>query len=166
MRSLAIRVTAVFAALWCILALVVTGTASAAQQYQGHLVNSPGPCLNVVGYGVQPGNRTEIWNCNNEPAENWVLRENGQMYNPNSGLCLNTVGYSGRLGTPTELWACNSQVALWTYTTVWPSNAPVLKHTQSGLCLNVKAQATGPGARTEIWYCHPDMTSMRWQWAS
>ncbi|MFT7841597.1 ricin-type beta-trefoil lectin domain protein [Saccharothrix sp. BKS2] len=159
--------TAVLTALWCTLALMATGTASAeqynAQYNQGVLMNTgAGLCLNVVGYSAEPGSRTEIWGCSTVPAEQWVLNESGQMYNPASGLCLNTVGYSVNRGAATELWGCNNRVALWSY---WESSSygSVLLHRQSGYCLNVKAYAQHPGARTEIWTC-ANSTAQDWKW--
>lgn len=180
-RSFAIRAATLCAAL-CAFALTAVGiasttpapTASAADGLasgtslpttttapapdKAHLFNpNSGLCLNVVNGSIDPGARTEIYNCLDSPVERWVLNDQGQLYNPNSGLCLNTVNYDVKPSTPTEIWACNPKIALWSF------NGKNLVHKQSGLCLNVFDYDIKPGTRTEIYFCNGNAAES-WSW--
>ncbi|GAA3463489.1 hypothetical protein GCM10018963_55020 [Saccharothrix longispora] len=156
-RLLGIRVIAVLIALWSTTALAGVAVADAPQDGNQLFNPNSGLCLSVSNGSVDPGSRTEIWNCLGSPSQLWELNSKGQLLNPNSALCLNTVGYGTKLSTRTEIWVCNDKVALWKFDGV------NLVHAQSGLCLNVVGSDIKPGAPTELWYC-PDTPSTKWQW--
>ncbi|TQM81447.1 ricin-type beta-trefoil lectin protein [Saccharothrix saharensis] len=158
LRSFTIRVTAVLAALCCVLAIGGTAPAGAAPAGKAHLFNpNSGLCLNVTHGSIEPGARTEIYNCLDNPVELWELNSAGQLYNPYSGLCLNTVNYDIKASTRTEIWACNAKVAQWSF------NGDKLVHKQSGLCLNVYEFEIKPGTPTEIYYCNGNAAEL-WKW--
>jgi len=64
--------------------------------------------LNTIG---RNGTKIQLWNCNNQPQQGWVLDQNGAISSVRDpGRCLdadlNTIGGNG---TKVQLWDCNDQ---------------------------------------------------------
>jgi hypothetical protein len=71
-------------------------------------------CLSVSGDGVQAGTPIVLWTCPDGASQEWVVRSDGSLINPASGLCL-TDPDSGPSETQLELGTCTGAVdTLWT----------------------------------------------------
>lgn len=77
-----------------------------------------GRCLDVSGGRTEDGTKTQLWDCLNNSAQQWIMQANGNLVNPASGKCLDADAWGTANGTTTILWPCGpgpqaNQVWLW-----------------------------------------------------
>ncbi|MDI3421664.1 RICIN domain-containing protein [Streptomyces luteolus] len=156
-RGATVALLAVLAATFSLAAGSATSTASEAPS-PAHLLNPhSGLCLNVKGGGDSPGTPTEIWECDNKASQQWVIREDGTVYNTATAMCLSVENNSTHEGARTEIWKCTGDEAMqWEY-----REDGTLYNANSSLCLNTRSHRTTPGTPTEIWHCDKSR-SERW----
>lgn len=66
---------------------------------------SGGMCLDADG--SVPGSKVQLWDCNGLGFQWWTVRDDGTVYNPNSGLCLTDPAGSAEAGTRQIIDTCN-----------------------------------------------------------
>ena len=116
-----------------------------------------GRCLDVTGNVSTAGTAVDIWDCNNQSNQGWVLTSAGELRTFGSTMCLD-VDHSGTTaGTAVLIWTCNGQTnQKWS----WGTNGSLVGQ-QSGLCLDVNGGATANGTKAIIWTCN-GQSNQRW----
>ena len=98
------------------------GTANQRWSYDAgsQAVTSMGKCMDVSQSGKDNGTRVQSWDCNNGPAQKWVVQKNRgpgigsvQLMNPNSGKCLDVTGGVNENGKTLQLWDCGQSGHSW-----------------------------------------------------
>lgn len=119
----------------------------------GQLVSSKsGRCLDADLNTIN-GNGTivQLWDCNGQPQQQWVLGDDGSIRSVKNGRCLdadlNTINGNG---TKVQLWDCNGQPQQrWYYDGFY---------THSGFnarCLDADLNTVGSnGTRVQLWDCN------------
>jgi len=137
---------------------VATVTAGPAFAADPTLVSAAsGRCLDVTGNVATAGTTVEIWDCNGQANQGWVLTAAGELRTYNGTMCLDVNNNGTAPGTAVIIWTCNGQTnQKWS----WGSNGTLVGQ-QSGLCLDVNGGATANGTKTIIWTCN-GQTNQRW----
>lgn len=63
-------------------------------------------CLDATGAGTSNGTPIQIVGCHNHPAQQFLPRADGSLYNPVSGRCVDAGNMQS--GTQLYLWDCNA----------------------------------------------------------
>ncbi|GIF98700.1 RICIN domain-containing protein [Catellatospora citrea] len=119
-----------------------------------------GRCLDVSGGRTEDGTKTQLWDCLNNPAQQW--RQVGStLVNPNSGKCLDVAGASTADGAVVRLWTClNNSAQQW----IMQANGNLV-NPASGKCLDADAWGTANGTATILWPCGPGpQANQVWLW--
>jgi hypothetical protein len=61
----------------------------------------------VVGGATGNGAPTQLFGCNNSPAQQWERGADGTLRNPASGRCLDAAGSGSDNGTRLIIWDCH-----------------------------------------------------------
>ena len=76
-----------------------------------------GKCLDVRNAGTANGTVVQIYTCNGSVGQQWRLRANGALQNPNSGRCLAPAAAGTVNGTKLQIQDCAAVAAkLWSLT--------------------------------------------------
>jgi hypothetical protein len=70
-----------------------------------------GRCLDIDGNGTAHGTKLELYDCNGVGGQQWVIRSDGTIWNPQSGMCLDDPSGNTGNGTPLQIWDCNNNPA-------------------------------------------------------
>ncbi|MER6462426.1 RICIN domain-containing protein [Streptomyces sp. NPDC001288] len=115
--------------------------------FNGHCLDAD---LNTIG---RNGTKVQLWKCNNQPQQGWVLDQNGAIRSiRDPGRCLdadlNTIGGNG---AKVQLWDCNNQrQQVWIVT---PTGA--IRSALNGRCLDADLNTIGGnGAKVQLWDCN------------
>jgi hypothetical protein len=114
-------------------------------------------CLDVTGNVTTNGTQIQIWDCNNQPNQGWVLTTAGELRTFNESKCLDVPGGATTTGTILTIWDCNGG-ANQRFTRTGDGS---IRSTQSGLCLDVTGNATANGTRVQLWNCN-GQPNQRW----
>ncbi|MFC0844710.1 RICIN domain-containing protein [Streptomyces noboritoensis] len=102
------------------------------------VVAAPGKCLDVAGGGKDNGTPVQIWNCNNDPAQDWRLYTDDSglhLMNVGSGRCLDVDHANSANGTKIQIWGCNQASSQ-----TWEADVRAttsLRNTGTGKCLDL-----------------------------
>ncbi len=66
-------------------------------------------CLDAYDNQTAPGTKVEVWTCNGQSNQQWLVNADGTITGVQSGLCLDVTGASTADGALVELWTCNNQ---------------------------------------------------------
>ncbi|MDM4781396.1 MULTISPECIES: cellulase family glycosylhydrolase [unclassified Micromonospora] len=118
-----------------------------------------GRCVDVSGGRTADGTVVQLWDCLNNPAQQW-RRSGNTFVNPNSGKCLDVSGGRTANGSVVQLWTClNNGAQQW----VVNSDGSVV-NPNSGKCLDAVEYGTTNGTRLQIWECgRPLGGNQRWR---
>ncbi|NUO97965.1 MAG: alpha-galactosidase [Nonomuraea sp.] len=115
-----------------------------------------GRCLDVVGGSQTNGTQTQIWDCNNQPNQQWTPTASGEL-RVFGTKCLDAYNQGTANGTQVIIWDCNGQS-----NQQWRLNADgTITGVQSGRCLDVPNNATANGTKPVIWSCNGG-ANQRW----
>lgn len=67
-----------------------------------------GKCLDVVGNGTANGTKVQIFDCNGGGNQQWALRPDGSILNPQSGRCLDDPSSDTTNGTQLQIYDCGT----------------------------------------------------------
>jgi len=102
-------------ALLSLLLVPVDAAAAPNGSYYLHIADGTvaisGKCLDVNNSGTTNGTIVQLWDCNSTGAQQWRVRSDGSVQNPQSGLWLNNPGASTTPGTRLNIWTCNGSAA-------------------------------------------------------
>ncbi|MET8757657.1 RICIN domain-containing protein [Lentzea sp. NPDC004782] len=68
-------------------------------------------CLDNNAGGTTNGTTVQLWDCNGSGAQQWRVRFDGSVQNPQPGLCLDDPGASTTPGTRLTIWTRNGAAA-------------------------------------------------------
>jgi Ricin-type beta-trefoil lectin domain len=68
-----------------------------------------GRCLDIIGNARANGSKVQLWDCKGVGGQQWVVRADGSIYNPQSGRCLDDPSGSTADGTQLQIWDCNNK---------------------------------------------------------
>lgn len=90
--------------------------------YNNAITTSPNSsttlCLDNQGNQTADNNPVQWYSCNGTPAQQWIYRDDGSIYNVGSGKCLNDAANNSANDAPLGIWTCNNayQDQLWSLT--------------------------------------------------
>jgi hypothetical protein len=99
----------------------------AAQKFQimaDGTVRNQGKCIDAQGAGTANGTPIQLYTCHSHPAQQFLPRADGSLYNPMSGRCVDASEMT--TGTRLYLWDCNqTNPQRWTIPTLNTAPLPV-----------------------------------------
>ncbi|MFK0258764.1 ricin-type beta-trefoil lectin domain protein [Streptomyces sp. NPDC090445] len=112
-------------------------------------------CADDNGESTADGNRIQIWDCNNGPAQQFEVREDGELRV--FGTCVEAADGGTANGTPVQLMTCKGGGAQ-----QWlPTAAGGFLNPRSGRCLNLPNAAIGNGTQLALHDCNGS-NAQRW----
>ncbi|MGW4381831.1 RICIN domain-containing protein [Kitasatospora sp. NPDC004531] len=149
------------------LALVSTGSASAASDFQGNLKNNAtNGCLATDGGGDGNGLPAIQWSCNGNNDQMWTFENTGggayEIVN-RWGLCLEAPGWTTAAGAQLGQWECHGGANQTFYIDNYmiDSSNMRFRNKNSNLCVSVQGGSTAYRAPIIQWYCN-DAADQRW----
>ncbi|MEV4132043.1 S8 family serine peptidase [Dactylosporangium sp. NPDC049742] len=121
----------------------------------GQVTGYAGKCIDVQNRQSINGTPVQLYDCNNTPAQYWVLAADGSAQA--LGKCLDVTGAGTVNGTKVQLYDCNGTPAQ-----QWRVNtARQLVNVNASKCLDVTEWNSANGTQLQIWDCG-DQDNQRW----
>ncbi|MEV0562184.1 S8 family serine peptidase [Dactylosporangium sp. NPDC050588] len=121
----------------------------------GQVTGYAGKCIDVQNRQSINGTPVQLYDCNNTPAQYWVLAADGSAQA--LGKCLDVTGAGTANGTKVQLYDCNGTPAQ-----QWRVNtARQLVNVNASKCLDVTEWNSANGTQLQIWDCG-DKDNQRW----
>ena len=79
--------------------------------YGLHTLGTMSRCLDPDGSGTANGTKLELYDCNSNAGQQWIVRPDGSIFNPQSGRCLDDPSGVTTNGTALQLYDCNGNAA-------------------------------------------------------
>jgi len=110
--------------------------------------------LNTIN--VDP-TRVQLWDCNNQAQQNWVVRSDGTIRSSKNGKCLDAdVNNINTNGTRVQLWTCNgSRQQQWAITGGATGSSHQLVNQISNRCVDADLNTIqNVGTKIQLWDCN------------
>ncbi len=122
----------------------------------GQIAGYAGKCVDVQNRQNINGTQIQLYDCNNTPAQYWVLAADGTAQA--LGKCMDLVGGATANGTKVHIWDCvpGSQSQQWRVNT-----ARQLVNVAASKCLDVTGWNSANGTQLSVWDCL-DQDNQRW----
>ncbi|MER5731512.1 non-reducing end alpha-L-arabinofuranosidase family hydrolase [Streptomyces sp. NPDC002138] len=145
---LSVVLTAAFAAVVALAALLVTNPAEAATSGALRGAGS-GRCLDVQNAGQADGTSLQVYDCSGGANQLWTSTDGNQL-TVYGNKCLDVPGHATTAGTRVQIWTCSGAA-----NQQWRVNGDgTLVGVESGLCLDVAGAGTANGTAVQIWTCN------------
>jgi hypothetical protein len=120
---------------------------------------SPNQCLDVTGYGREPGTALQMYECHGDVNQRfWYdpLSSTLALYDDRS-LCLDAAAGAGQNGDPVIIWPCHGERnQQWTIDVVSGEIRGI-----NDRCLDARDASVENGTGLQLWTCHGG-TNQRW----
>jgi hypothetical protein len=125
-----------------------------------------GYCLDNTGDSSTNGTIVQVWQCNDDNAQQWefIPDSNGvsgdYMLENSTGMCLDDTNDSTTDGTKVQIWTCLGDASQeWTQTAV----GSYIEYVNSnGLCLDDTGDSHTDGTQVQVWSCNGDL-AQQWE---
>jgi len=120
-----------------------------------------GYCANIPQNSTVNGTDTVIWQCNDNPQQNWTVQYSAYGGNDDwlqivgqNGQCLADAYDGATNGTPVWTWNCNGDEAqAWFWVSYGPGQDQVEWYNPNGLCINLTGDNNSNGTKLQMWNC-------------
>lgn len=122
----------------------------------GQIAGFAGKCVDVQNRQNNNGTQIQLFDCNNTPAQYWVLAADGTAQA--LGKCMDLVNGGTANGTRVHIWDCvaGSQTQQWRV-----NSARQLVNVAASKCLDVTGWDPANGTQLSVWDCL-DQDNQRW----
>lgn len=117
-----------------------------------------GRCLDVSGGTTANGVAVQLYDCNETPAQAWVVVGTSLRVYGNQSRCLDIKDGAFVPGTRIQIWDCSSANSNQT----WSIRSDGTIRSQNGLCLDAVNGAKVNGTPIQLWTCTENNLAQQW----
>ncbi|MEV6157404.1 RICIN domain-containing protein [Nonomuraea sp. NPDC052129] len=153
-----------------VLAVVVSGVAlaagpAAADDTKRIQIATANQCLDVRGFSPKNGVQVQLWKCNQNANQLWVMLKDGTIRNSLNGKCLDVRGYGPKNKTPVQMWKCTGNAnQQWYWSSSKFDGYKTLRSRLNNKCLDARGRTSKNGTPLQMWACRP-VWNQAFRWA-
>lgn len=109
-----------------------------------------GKCLDDTGSGTADDNPLQLWSCNGDAAQQWLVDGDEIM---DFGKCLSTFNGGAANGTKAVLYSCQTTFNTINLSQLWTGDGAALFNNLEG-CLDDSNASQANGVKLQVWSCN------------
>ncbi|MEV4108492.1 RICIN domain-containing protein [Nonomuraea sp. NPDC049695] len=152
------------------LVVVVSGVAlaagpAAADGTRRIQIATAGQCLDVRGFSPKNGTPVQLWKCNHNANQLWIMRPDGTIRNSLNGKCLDVRGYNPKNRAVVQMWKCTGNAnQQWYWSSSKFDGYRTLRSRLNNKCLDARGRKSTNGTPLQMWSCRP-VWNQAFRWA-